>query len=309
MPKIVISTSSFDIENNSAINSLKSKGFEIIVNPYGRRLTESEISSLLTDDVVGMIAGVEPLTRKALQASPGLKVLSRCGVGMDNVDLCACGESETWVCNTPNAPAMAVAELTVALMLDLLRKVSQADRNIRAKKWKPLMGNLLSCQTVGIIGYGRIGKRVCDILKGFGVRLLVHDKVRIACDQGFSTVSFEELLSTSDIISLHVPYESANHHLIDHDSIQNMKTGAFLINASRGGLIDESELYVALKSGKLAGAALDTFEQEPYAGPLSELPNVILTPHMGSYAKECRIQMELESAENLMKGLAVKGII
>lgn len=309
MPKILITTSSFVVQNNRYVDLLESQGFEIICNPYGRRLTESEVLNLLKDDVIGMIAGVEPLTRKVLQNAPCLKVVSRCGIGMDSVDLCACSEIGTWVCNTPDAPTMAVAEITVAIMLDLLRNVSQVDRNIRSGNWKPLMGNLLSCQTIGIIGYGRIGKKVCQILRSFGSNLLVHDKQDVIPEPPMDVVCLDELLSSSDIVSLHVPYEPATHHLIDRDRISSMKTGALLLNVSRGGLIEEDELYAALKSGKLAGAGLDAFEQEPYRGPLTELPQVVLTAHMGSYAKECRIQMEREAAANLVQGLIAQGII
>lgn len=309
MPKIVISTSSFDIENNPTIVFLISEGFEIILNPYGRRLNESEILNLLQGDVVGMIAGVESLTKSVFQSAPHLRVVSRCGIGIDRVDLGAANDLGILVSNTPDAPTAAVAELTIAIMLDLLRKVSQADRNIRSNNWKPLMGRLLSHQTVGVIGYGRIGKKVSQILKSLGAKLLVYDKQSVIPEPGIDVVSLEELLSSSDIVSLHVPYEPSTHHLIDGDRLSVMKPGAFLVNVSRGGLVDEHELYIALRSGKLAGAGLDSFEQEPYMGPLRELPNVVLTAHMGSYAKESRVQMEREAAENLIQGLIAQGII
>ena len=309
MPKIVISTSSFDIENSPTIVFLRSEGFEIILNPYGRRLSEHEIKGLVQGDVLGMIAGVEPLTRKVFESAPSLKVVSRCGIGLDSVDLGAAKDLGISVSNTPDAPTEAVAELTIAIMLDLLRNVSEADRNIRSSNWKPLMGNLLSCQTIGIIGYGRIGKKVCQILKSFGSKLLVYDQCEVDPEPGIEKVSLEELLSSSDIVSLHVPYEPSTHHLINGDRLRMMKPGAFLLNVSRGGLVDEHELYVALTNGKLAGAGLDAFEQEPYLGPLRELPNVVLNAHMGSYAKECRVQMEREAAENLVQGLIAQGIL
>jgi len=309
MPRILISTSSFVVENNRHLNFLESRGFEIILNPYARRLSETEIAELLQGNVVGMIAGVEPLTRKVFQCAPNLKVVSRCGIGMDSVDIVAAKDMGIWLSNTPDAPTMAVAELAIAIMLDLLRRVSEADRNIRSGNWKPLMGNLLSCQTIGIIGYGRIGKKVCQILKSFGSKLLIYDKCQVDPDPGIEVVSLEYLLSSSDIVSLHVPYEPSTHHLIDGDRLSVMKPGAFLVNVSRGGLVDEDEFYVALSNGKLAGAGLDAFEQEPYLGPLRELPNVVLTAHMGSYAKESRMQMEREAAANLIQGLIAQGMI
>lgn len=309
MPKILISTSSFVVQNNSYLTFLESRGFEIVLNPFGRRLSEGEIAELLKGDVCGMIAGVEPLTRTVFRSAPNLKVVSRCGIGMDNVDFLAAEEMGILVSNTPDGPSSAVAELTLAIMLDLLRNVSQADRNIRSGNWKPLMGNLLSCQTIGIIGYGRIGKKVCQILKSFGAKLLIYDRCDVDPEPGIKVVSLEELLVSSDIVSLHVPYEPSTHHLIGCDRLSAMKPRAFLVNVSRGGLVDEDDLYVALTNGKLGGAGLDAFEQEPYMGPLRELPNVVLTAHMGSYAKECRIQMEREAAENLVQGLIAQGII
>ena len=172
MDRVLITTSSFDVENNPALQALQTAGIEVRANPYGRRLTESEIAKLLEADVRGMIAGVEPLTRTVLAGAAGLKVISRCGIGLDNVDLVAAKELGIKVCNTPGAPVTAVAELTVVLILDLLRRVAQADRTIRQGQWKQIMGNLLAFQKVGIIGYGRIGRRVGELLHAFGATIL-----------------------------------------------------------------------------------------------------------------------------------------
>lgn len=304
MPKILITTSSFDLDNNTILKALLNEGYEIVLNPYGRRLRSEEVLGLMDDDVVGMIAGVEPLTREVLEQAANLKVISRCGIGTNNVDLEAARALGIVVNNTPDAPTQAAAELTIGLMLDLLRKISQADKNIRNDKWKPLMGNLLSGKTVGIIGYGRIGRRVSEILPGFGAKPIFFDPHVTKGVGGFERASsMAELLSSADIVSLHVPYSTETHYLINSNTLSLMKRGSYLLNVSRGGLINESDLLAALESGLLAGAALDTFEDEPYLGPLRELPQVVMTAHMGSYARESRVQMEAEAANNLVKGL------
>ena len=300
MPKILISTSSFDLSNNEVLQKLQDQGFELVLNPYGRKLKEAEVTELLTDDVVGMIAGVEPLTRNVLSTAKSLKVISRCGVGTDSVDLDTARELGIPVHITPTAPVIAVAELTVSLILSSLRRTFEADQNIRQGNWKPLMGRLLASQVVGIIGYGRVGKRVGQLLGAFGAQTIAHD---LFCDSLFADTeclaSLDEVLERSTVVTLHIPYNQENHHLVDRQFISKMRSGSILINASRGGLVDEQALYEAIVSGHLSGAALDTFEEEPYKGQLINLPQVALTPHMGSYAKEARVQMEQEAAQNL----------
>ena len=310
MPKLLISTSSFDIQNNQILQNLQEQGFEIILNPYGRKLKETEVLELLTDDVIGIIAGVEPLTRKVLSSAKSLKIISRCGIGTDSVDLEAAAEMGILVHITPSAPVIAVAELTVSLILSTLRRTSEADRNLRQGNWKPLMGRLLASQVIGLVGYGRVGKRVGQLLGAFGAQTIAYD---ICCGDSLfaDTVcssSLDELLERATVITLHIPYSADNHHFADRNFISKMKFGSILVNASRGGLVDEEALYDALVSGHLAGAALDTFEEEPYSGQLITLPQVVLTPHMGSYAKEARIQMEQEAAQNLFDSLVEIGL-
>lgn len=307
---ILITTSSFGIKGNAALEKIAAAGLTVKLNPYGRRLSEAEVAELLAvPGLVGMIAGVEPLTRNALSGASVLRVISRCGVGMDSVDLVAAQEFGIFVRNTPDAPAVAVAELTLGLMLAMLRRVAQADRKIRANAWQQIMGNLLAKQTVGVIGYGGIGRRVARLVHAFGARVVVCDSRNIVPEVGVEVCNLDVLLSESDIVSLHLPYTEENHHLIDAAALGKMKRGALLLNVARGGLVDEDALLIALKSGHIDGAALDCFENEPYAGPLAHLEGVLLTAHMGSYAQESRQLMELEAAENLLHGLQSSGVI
>ena len=303
MPTILITTSSFDLRHLRLADRLTEAGFEIVLNPYKRRLTEDEVKSLLTKDVVGMIAGIEPLTERILKSAHSLKVIARCGVGLDSVDLGAAKKLGIKVSNTPDAPTLPVAELTLAHMLNLLRGVSTANYNIHKGDWKPFMGSLLAGKNVGIVGYGRIGRKVAELVSVFGASVLVHDVTPIQPDNKVRQMEFNDLLRESDIVTLHIPYSSDSYHIIGDEQIRQMKLGAYLLNISRGGLVDESALYNALIEKRLAGAGLDVFEQEPYSGPLSTLENVLLTAHMGSYAQEARAKQELEAAENLVAAL------
>ena len=232
---------------------------------------------------------------------PELKVISRCGAGLDNVDLEKAKELDIKVFSTPYGPTLAVAELTLGLMLDLLRKITTMDRELRTGVWKKQMGSLLTGKKVGILGCGRIGQKVAELLATLGVQIAYYDICSF--EGGILLMSKNELLSWADIITLHCSANEDGKPVIGESELNLMKDNSWLINASRGGLVDENALYSALNEGKLAGAALDVFDNEPYEGPLRSLDNVILTPHIGSYAKEGRIQMEKDAVQNLINGL------
>ena len=309
MNEIIISTSSFDVENNPSIERLRSAGLKVSTNPFGRKLTEAEISSLLTDSVVGLLAGVEPLTAPVIAGSQSLRVISRCGVGLDNVDQEAARDQNVSVLSTPDAPVDAVVEMTMGLILGTLRQIPRADRELRAGGWPRTKGRLLKAQTVGILGLGRIGSRVASLCANFGACVIAHDPMVRETPSNVEWVDADELLARSDIISLHTPYNENTHHLINKDSLASMKHGAILINTARGSLVDEIELVMALQSGQLSAAGLDVFESEPYTGPLQDMPQVVLTPHLASSAAESRREMELEAAANLYQGLQDAGVI
>ena len=309
--KILISSRSFGKTDKAPINMIKNAGFEVVINPYGRKMTEDELKASITD-VVGVVAGTEIISNAVISKGHELKVISRAGIGMENVDLKAAKEKGILVYNTPDAPTLAVAELTVGLMLNLLRKISECDREIRRDSWKQLMGTLLTGKTLGIIGLGRIGKTLTRLLKLFNLKIIAHDPFPDHAFAQANKVKFtkkENVLKESDIITLHVPLTQENFHMIGAKELSLMKKNASIINTSRGGLIDEDALFKALDAGKIGGAAIDAFEKEPYTGPLTNLSNVILTPHIGSCARESRIKMEIETVENLIKGLKEKGVL
>ena len=300
--KIAITTTSFGKHDRSPLDRLKKAKIKYIINPYGRKLTKEEVVDM-AKGVVGIIAGTEPLNKWALCNLPGLKVISRCGAGTDNVNLETTKRLGIKVFNTPYGPTLAVAELTVGLILDLMRKISQMDRELRAGTWEKRMGNLLHGKKIGIVGFGRIGQKVAELLLPFGVEIGYCDVREISCNLPCSAQELETILAWADIIAMHLSTPKESGPIIRKLEIQLMKRGAWLVNATRGGIVDEEALYSALKEGHLAGAALDVFDKEPYNGPLNTLKNVILTPHIGSYALEARVAMERQSVENLIQGL------
>ena len=304
--KVAITTTSFGKYDSAPLTQLQDEHISYLLNPHGRKLTRDEVIET-AKDVDGIIAGTEPIDAKVLDHLPRLKAISRCGAGMDNVDLEEAERLGVKVFNTPYGPTLAVAELTLGLILDLLRKVNLMDRELREGVWNKRMGNLLCGMKVGIIGFGRIGQKVAELLKTFGVEIGYCDICDISCDLSCTPQKFEHLLAWSDIISLHISAQKEMGLTIGEKEIGMMKEGAWLVNVARGGIVDEEALCHALKTNHLAGAALDVFDTEPYKGPLSALPNVIMTPHIGSYALEARVAMEMQAVENMIMGLKDPG--
>ena len=298
--KIAITTSSFAKFSDEPLRLLQARNIEYVFNATGRALTEDEAIDLL-QGCVGVAAGTEPLTRRVMDALPELKVISRCGTGMDSVDRKAAEEKGIAVRNTPDGPTLAVAELTLGYALDLLRQVSRMDRDVRAGVWKKRMGNLLDGKKVGIVGFGRIGRAVARLFAAFGAEVAFADPY--AEDAHAKKMELDALLAWADIVTLHCPKPQDGAVLLNAHRLGLMRAGTWVINAARGGLIDEDALHGLLASGHLAGAALDVFGKEPYDGPLTKLDNVILTPHIGSYAMEARIRMEVDTIKNLLDAL------
>ena len=300
--KVLITTSSFGKAVSEPLDVCKEK-CEVILNPYGRKLTTEEFVELSVD-VDGVIAGVEAITRDALLQRPNIKVISRCGVGMDSVDLDACKELGVKVYNTPNAPVDSVAELTVTVMLDLLKNVSNMNAQMKGGQWNKMSGCMLKDKKIGIIGMGRIGQQTASLLQGFGVEIAYTDIAKK--DLSYPYMTKVELLEWADIISIHSSACDEGRHIIGEEDIWHMKKDAYLVNTSRGKFVDEGALYQALKEHRIQGAALDVFAEEPYKGELCSLDNVVLTPHVSSSAKEGRAVMELEAVHNLFKGFELE---
>ena len=298
---IAISVSSFAEADQTPLKILSDAGVIIKPNPLSRRLNEEEIIDHLKG-VDGLIAGLEPLNRRVLSSAPNLKAISRVGIGMDNVDLAAARDLDIKVSNTPDPPTDAVAEMTVAAMLALARRIVPSDRAIHAGRWEKIMGIGLSGCRVLIVGFGRIGRRVSDILKSLKTEIAVCDPNLTAADIP-ETCSFKELhegLQWADIVTLHA---SGKSQILGSGELGLMKTGALLLNSARGELVDEASLIDALTKGNLGGVWFDAFWKEPYSGKLSESSLALLTPHVSTYTDSCRRGMETEAVLNLLKDL------
>ena len=303
--KVLTSPSSMGQCGSKPFDLLRENGYEIINNPYGRKLTEDEVIEI-AKDCVGIVAGVEPLTARVMDALPQLKCISRVGVGMDSVDVEYAKQKGIIVLNTPEGPTRGVAELTLAMTLSLLRKIPQADAAMHQHQWKKQIGNLILDKKIGIVGLGRIGRLVSELFRGIGNPVIGYDPYadrEWAKNIGVEIKTFEEVLTEADILTLHIPGNKDKSPVISLAELDKMKDGSFLINIARGGVVDEDALFVSLKSGKLAGAAIDVYTKEPYDGPLCDLDNVILTPHLGSYAKEGKLKMEVDACQNLIDAL------
>jgi len=303
--KVLTSPSSMGQVGSQPFDLLKENGYEIINNPYGRKLTEDEVVEL-AHDCIGIVAGVESLSAKVMDALPNLKCISRVGVGMDAVDLDYAKQKGIIVVNTPDGPTRGVAELTLGMTLSLLRKIPQADAALKNKQWKKQIGNLIFEKKIGIIGLGRIGKMVAELFRGIGNPVIGFDLYpdeKWAKEKGVQIKTFDEVIEQADILTLHIPGNKDKSPVISVNELNKMKAGSFLINISRGGVVDEDALYHALVSKKLTGAAVDVFTREPYDGPLCDLENIILTPHLGSYASEGKLQMEIDAVQNLINAL------
>lgn len=298
--KILIGPSSFAATDKTPMNRLMAAGYEVVDNPYKRKLTKEELLNLLKDDVVGLIAGLETIDREVLEKSH-IQVVSRVGAGISNVDIEAARDLGIRVFNTPDAPTNAVAELTIGALLSLLRMIPRMDQALHEGQWQKRIGLQLQGKTVVIIGFGRIGYRVAELLFPFGVQILVVDPYvdESAC-AGYRKVTLQTALPEADIVTIH---SSGHDCIISEKEFALMKKGAYLLNVARGGVIFELSLIKAIENGTVAGAWLDTFEEEPYKGPLCGYQNVVLTPHVGSYTAECRLQMENEAVDNLLNYL------
>ncbi|MGD2157638.1 MAG: phosphoglycerate dehydrogenase [Anaerolineales bacterium] len=295
MRRVLVTPTTFGKYDAALKSTLEAAVDEVLYNSKGRPLQADELCPLL-QGVDGYIAGLDQIDSAVIQSADRLRVIARYGVGVDRVDLGAATRRGVIVTNTPGANAAAVAELAIALMLALARRLPQASQATKRGEWPRLRGVGLRGKTVGLIGLGAIGGALTARLSGFDCQVLStdpHVQPSRAGQFGVQLVSQSTLLSRSDFVSLHVPALPSTRGMVDRDFLRQMKTGAFLINTARGELIDEAALRSALRDGQLGGAALDCLSQEPppLGHPLLELPNVILTPHAGSHTDEAANQM------------------
>jgi len=308
--KVLITTVPFGEKNRLPIELLEKSGIQYIVNPLNKKLTEDELAEMVADfDVI--IAGTEPITKKVMDAANNLKMISRVGIGLDSVNLLEAEKQNITVSYTPDAPAPAVAELTIGLMITLLRSVQVSNMEMHNGKWHRFFGRRLSKMTIGIIGVGRIGTGVLQHLQGFNSpKILLNDiNPNDKLNQKFSNIKWVDkntIYKQADIVSIHTPLTKQTKNMVKKEHLLSMKDDAIIINTARGGIINEYDLYNVMRTNHLNGAAIDVFDFEPYNGKLREIQRCILTAHMGSMSVDCRTRMEIEATEEAVRFLSNK---
>ena len=308
MKALISSTSFTKLQNIEAQKKAAEFFDEIVYNNLGVPLHGNEILSRL-DGCDAYIAGVDYITADVIEKMPAsVKVISRYGVGVDRVDLAAAKARGIAVTNTPGANSTSVCELAFALMLAAARNLPQLHQAVTAGEWPRSEGVELAGKTLGIVGFGAIGKRLALRAKAFEINVLAYDPyfdAAFAEEHGIEKAELDTLLRNCDVISLHVPLTEETKHMIGAAQIAEMKKNAIIINTARGGLIDEAAAAAAIRDGKLGGLGLDAFEQEPLIdSPLKGLPRVIFTPHTGAHTAEATAKMGMMAVENAIAVLS-----
>ena len=301
-----------DSINQTGIDILKKAGMKVDYKP---NILTDELLTIVKDYQVILVRSRTKITREVIQAASNAKIIARAGVGLDNIEVTAAEDKGIRVINAPEAAINAVSELTVGNMISLARSIPLADSEMKRGKWikKNLTGGTeLSGKYLGIVGVGNIGRNVGRIAKALRMNLIGYDPYPIDRDYikevGLIVTDLNTLVQSADFITCHVPLLEETKHLFNAELISNMKSTAYIINASRGGVIDETALYNALCNGSIAGAALDVFEIEPpLNNPLIGLSNVICTPHIGAQTKEAQELTSIVIAEKIIQ--IIRGVI
>lgn len=301
--KIFVALSTFAKNGSEPLDLLINSGIDFYVNPLGRRITADEVHEMGAD-ATGIIAGLEPYTKEVLLKLLSLRCISRAGIGIDNIDQSFAESKNIEIRNTPNVIVQPVVEHVLAMIFNLLRKINLHTNLVKSRKWERHVGNLLFGKTVGIIGTGRIGKKLSEVIISLGANVIASD---LYPDEEWADLkhvkytTIEKLIKESDIISLHVSATEDNQQLlISKKEIEQMKSGVLLINTSRGQFVDENAIYDGLSSKKIGGIGLDVYINEPYDGDLIKFDNVVFTPHIATLTKESRLEMEVEATQNLL---------
>ena len=296
MNKLLLATTSFGTDP-SVLKKLKKK-FILTKNNTGKKLDKKKLILMLKNQDY-VVAGTELYDKEVLSSTSKLKVIFRFGSGIDNIDIKCCDKLKIKIKKIKIDLSISVAELTLSLILNLIKKINFFDESLKKRKWKKITNNLLSDKTLGIIGYGRIGKKLIQITKGFNLNYLYYDIKKKKSKIKFSNLN--NIFKKSDIVSIHQSYNKLNKNYINKKYLNLAKKNLILINTSRGELINEDDLFNFLKKNESAYAGLDVFQKEPYYGKLLKLKNILLTPHISSYSIETRSKMERDVYNLILK--------
>ena len=301
--KVFITPRSLGKNDQKPFEMLKENNWDIVMNPFGRIMTEEEMAENIREyDAV--ILGVDPMTNKVLKNADKLKVISRYGVGLDNIDLTMAEQKGISVYRTVGANANAVADYAFGLLLDVARKITFIDRECRKGNWNKITTNEMWGKTIGIVGLGAIGKGVAKRARGFNMEILAYDPYvdkTFAAENNVTYVDLDYLLKSSDFISLHLPLTEETRELISYDQFNMMKKNAVIANTARGAIINETALYYALKNCRILGAGIDVFDEEPpKSADFTSLDNIVIGSHCAASSVEAVDNMSVISVQNLL---------
>ncbi len=304
MQKILITPRSLTKSGHPALDKLSERGYELVFSTPGRQPSEDEIIGLLPG-CVGYLAGVERISSNVLESAKDLKVISRNGTGIDNIDLESAKRLNIRICSTQGANARGVAELAIGLMFSLVRSIPSQDEKMKEGVWERIRGIELEDRVLGLIGCGQIGQHVALLALGLGMRVLAYDPdPSFSPSEKFQYVSLDELLPQSDIISLHRPAPLSGKPFVTAEVIERMKKGVYLINTARASLLDENAVLEGLDSNHIAGLAIDVYEKEPPDDfRLVKHDHVIAAPHVGGFTKESVLRATSQAVDNLINNL------
>jgi D-3-phosphoglycerate dehydrogenase / 2-oxoglutarate reductase len=301
--RVFVAIDIFDKACRGLVKKLQEQGFDVVVNDTGK-----ELDYTVTEDAKYfegadyIIAGLEKYDQGFFDQFPDVEVISRIGVGVDSIDLNAAKENDTKIYITSDRPSIAVAELCVSNMVALLRKTFKMSNFLHNKEWIPIQGRELRSCKVGILGYGSIGKQVVKRIHGFDAEIFAAGRTwdeKHAERYNVTKLSREELFKTCDVITIHLPLNKETEKHVSRELLLSMERGSIIINTSRSGVLDNEALKQLLKSGHIAGAGIDVFDEHRSIGPYNDCENVILTPHIGSHTQETRVKMEDCAVDNI----------
>ena len=304
MKNVLITTLPFGKTDKTSINLLKNNNINYYYNPKNKKFSRNELLKII-GNYHGIICGTDKIDRAVINKAKKLKIISRVGVGLNNLDLKSLKKSKIKVTYTPGAPTQTVAEYTIGLMIYLLRRMNVSRKSLEKGKWLKIFGKNLNEAKIGIIGFGRIGSEILKLLKAFHCKDILVNDVNVNRKNlnkySAKKATKKEIFKNCNLITIHLPITEKTRNLITKKEIAMMSNDTILINTSRGGIINEGNLYDALKKNKIYSAALDVFAKEPYLGRLRKLDNCHCTTHIASMSTSCRNKMELEAAQEIIR--------
>jgi D-3-phosphoglycerate dehydrogenase len=302
--KVLVTTIPYGFYDAGSLELLKNNNIDYFINPYNKKITEQQLADII-HEYDALIAGTEPISEFVLSKAENLKIIARVGVGYNNIDLEAAKARKIKITYVPDGPDRAVADLTIGFMYTLLRATHVSNLKMHQGIWERTIGRRLCECSVGIVGAGKIGFSVAQELEKIGIKNILlcdlHESIDLSNNLSMHYVDLDMVIKHSDVITLHLPMTSDTENMITRKELLAMKSDSCIINTSRGGIINEDDLYSVMNDGHLYGAAIDVFTQEPYSGKLTTIDRCLLTAHTASMTIDCRTSMEYQAVNEIIR--------